>query len=63
MSKKYGSVTQGRTAEQLENYKAKSAALGKKKDAKFVKQLHAIKEHVSGGKKSGGFNDPYWYSK
>lgn len=50
----------------FENSPAKSSALNKKmgkKDEKFVKQLGNIKEHVSGGKKSGGFKDPFWYSK
>ena len=28
-----------------------------------VRHFEAIKEHVSGGKKSKGFNDPFWYSK
>lgn len=42
---------------------SKSKALKSKTDDKKVEHFKAIKEHVSGDKKSGGFNDPFWYSK
>ena len=42
---------------------AKSKALAKAKDEKKIQHFKDIKEHVSGGKKSGGFNDPFWYKK
>lgn len=48
---------------QGEKYNAKSKALQGKKEQKKIEHLKAIKEHVSGGKKSAGFKDPFWYEK
>jgi hypothetical protein len=50
--------------ERLENKnKGMSKALEKKKGEKKIEHFSAIKDHVSGGKKSKGFHDPFWYGK
>lgn len=42
---------------------SKNRAIHAKTAGKKIANFQAIKEHVSGVKKPGGFNDPFWYSK